>query len=270
MVSLLLFLFVSERALAVVRDVQVPVFVPKLFVDDLDGLCAWHHDRIPHKEEDGRFRPEFYPFSDHKHELGKRKVVGDEKLLPVDGRERFLRFGTTEDDGDPFGVLGPNPLGLVATALEVVSFLEIVHGVIKGSGSAKFFWVDERSFFFPDENIFFAPGHANDCRWREEKKCGGWRKKNNMWRDTVANEASSTTGEIRRILSGGESHQATKGGLVFVATVLITYLLLAMVRPRVVVYKRGDEEVPRFRAGAAMLWAAAAGAVGVGLCFVDR
>ena len=91
-----------------------------------------------------------------------------------------------------------------------------------------------------------------------------------MWRDTVANEASSTTGEIRRILSGGESHKAAKGGLVFVATALITYLLLAMIRPRVVVFKRGDEEVPRFRAGAAMLWAAAAGGVGVGLCFVDR
>lgn len=99
-----------------------------------------------------------------------------------------------------------------------------------------------------------------------------WRleKKKIMWRDTVANEASSTTGEIRRILSGGESHQAAKGGLVFVATFFLTYLLLAMVRPRAVVYKRGDEEVPRFRPGAAMLWAVAAGAVGVGLCFVDR
>ena len=108
--SLLLFLFVSERALTVVRDVQVSVFVPKLFVDDFDGLCAWHHDRIPHKEEDGRFRSEFNPFSDHKHELGKGKVVRNEELLSVDGRERFFRFGPTEDDGDPFGVLGPDPL----------------------------------------------------------------------------------------------------------------------------------------------------------------
>ena len=126
--------------------------------------------------------------------------------------------------------------------------------------------VDKRSFF-SQTKIFFALA---------AQTIAGWSKK--IWQVEKEKQhvaryrptASSTTGEIRRILSGGESHQAAKGGLVFVATFLLTYLLLAMVRPRAVVYKRGEEEVPRFRPGAAMLWALAAGTVGIGLCLVDR
>lgn len=93
-----------------------------------------------------------------------------------------------------------------------------------------------------------------------------------MWRDTVPSEAASTTGEIQRILSGGESHGGAKSALVFLVTFLLTYLLLAMVRPRVVVYRRQeDDPVPRFRPTAAMGWALVAGAFGVGLCLgVDR
>ena len=123
--------------------------------------------------------------------------------------------------------------------------------------------------FFPRRKYFFAPGRAND-RWLEQKKI--WRvekEKQHVARysgqRSLVHDGRNTSYSFR-----GESHQAAKGGLVFVATFLLTYLLLAMVRPRAVVYKRGEEEVPRFRPGAAMLWALAAGTVGIGLCLVDR
>ena len=92
-------------------------------------------------------------------------------------------------------------------------------------------------------------------------------KKNNMWRDTVANEASSTTGEIRRILSGSRTRRPRVGW--FCRHLPSTYLLLAMVRPRAVVYKRGEGGSLVSGPGL-MLWALAAGTVGIGLCLVDR
>jgi hypothetical protein len=86
------------------------------------------------------------------------------------------------------------------------------------------------------------------------------------WRNTVPTTHPTSVSQIQKLLFGGG--KGTSCLLIsFSVTFVLVYILLLLVRPSCVVYRKYGSEVPTFHHGTAILWSLVAGSISAGLVY---
>ncbi len=88
------------------------------------------------------------------------------------------------------------------------------------------------------------------------------------WRNSVPSLQDTVQTRFHRVLQGGGT-QWQKSSTSFLIVFFSVYILLLLMRPRVVVYK-GKKNVACFHHESALLWSLVAGGVCIGLIHLDK
>lgn len=91
---------------------------------------------------------------------------------------------------------------------------------------------------------------------------------NIAWRHTVPSVDNTFQNTVHQVIFQGGGSNTQKNSLSFLVTFFSVYVILLLMRPKVVVYRK-DDDVPRFRHGAAFLWSLFAGGACLGLLHVN-